>query len=380
MPEETKKDGSMRETTISRREFTVGITATALMSVLGLWGCSSAGGSSSSSSVPSSQRESFTITDAKGRSVEIPGTVSKVMCLHPFVTFGVWRLGGIDSLVSVDTVFKSIYIGDNCTPYFNDADKAALNALQVTNMFSKGVDAEQVMSLAPDVVITITGDPNCDSLQQTTGIPVICCAKSPVAKQGESFRTIGKIMDNEADGNAMGDMLDKITGRITKEVSALSDSAKPRVMYCGKSGDLLAVPGKDSVYGTVLDTAGGRSVSDELAETTNEAISVTIEQIMNWDPEVIICQTQAEQSTILGDAAWAGLTAVKDKKVYVPLQYCDVDGWPAVLGLDWVNYALLHGGDSSALRQVQDDMSDFYQLFTYKTLSNDELNQVAITW
>lgn len=365
---------------ITRRGFTVGMTAAAFAALLGLSGCSTNSSDDGSGNNSTTTSEPFTITDAKGREVEIPATVSKVMCLHPFVTFGTWRLGGVDSLVSVDSVFKSIYLGDDCTPYFNDADKAALNNLEVTNMFAKGVDSEQVLELAPDVVITITGDSNADNLQQTTNIPVVCCAKSPILKQADSFRTIGQILRNEDDGNAMGDLLDSITERITEEVSALSDSEKPTVMYCGKADNLYGVPGKDSVYGTVLDTAGGRSVSDELSDTTNESISVTIEQMMNWDPEIIICQTEDEKKTILSDTAWSGLSAVKNEKVFVPLQYCDVDGWPAVLGLDWVNYALLHNDDPSVLEQVQSDMYDFYKLFTYKELTNDDLNQSATTW
>lgn len=321
-----------------------------------------------------------TITDCAGRQVAVPAQIDKVAEIHPMAAQSLVRLAGIDKFVAVDQVFSKIYLSDTATPYYTDEQRAALNALPVTAPFMKGADEEQLLSLKPDVIFTLTSDQKADQLQSDLGIPVVCVAKAPSDKAADSFRVVGQVMDNEQIGDQMADWWANTSSRIEADGAKAADGDKPTVMYVGKAGDIMAVPGKDSVYGTTIAEAGCKSVSDDLEEATNEAIDVTMEQMMNWNPDVIVCQTADEKDKIMSDPAWSALRAVKAGKVYVPLQYTGFDGWFSVLGSDWLNATVLHAGDASAQARLEQDMKDFYHLFYERDLTDAELAAVAQTW
>lgn len=323
--------------------------------------------------------DTYVLEDMAGREVEVPKQVDTVMSLHPVPTYCAWRLGG-DKLINVDANFSKLYVADghiSAVDYLTQDAVAELAALPVTDTWMKGIDPEVVMSMHPDLILTLTQDTNADKLQEATGIPVFCIVKAPVTEQANSYRLVGKLLGNEEKGDAMGDMVQGILDRMDKEVSALAEADKTTVMFCGKSGDLYGVPGANSVYATTLKSGGGVNVSDELAQVDEESVDVTVEQMMLWDPQAIICQTVDEQNTLLTAPEWSGLSAVKNGRVYVPPQYVSCDGTQAVLGIEWVNYILYHDGDSAYLEQLHQDMSDFHSLFYDQTLTPEQLDALA---
>ncbi len=379
----TSSNDNMAKQGVSRRSFLVGVGAAALgLAGLGAGAAfaKSVGSSAADGKASAAAEGTKTVVDCAGRTVEVPTKVGRTVALHPMATHVVWSLGGIDRLVAVDSVFSQLYLPDTATPYFSEEQREALSKLPVTPVWMKGADEEQLLQLAPDVIFTLTGDKNADQLQQDLGIPVVCLYKSPTEKVAESFEVAGQVLDNEDGAAKMADWWNGTQQRISEEVDGIPEDQRPTVMYVGKAGDIMAVPGKDSVYGTVIAAGGGRSVSDEIEDTTSEATDVTMEQMLLWDPDVIICQTADERDTIKASVEWSALRAVQEDNIQVPLQYCGFDGWFSVLGADWMATTLLHDGDADAEKALQKDMADFYDIFYGRELTEDELAEVATNW
>ena len=314
------------------------------------------------------------ITDFDQRSVTIPAEVNHVLGLHPVSTYAVWRLAP-DKLSSVDWVFQWMYLQPTSTKYLSDADIAKLNKLPVTGTFFAKMNTEQVISLKPDVIITLDSDINVDKLQQQANIPVVAVAKEPLSAYEDTFRMVGKIVGNEAEADKLAAFWDTTLKAAQAETAQVPDSKKLRVFYTGKLGDVLTTAGKDTVMGSVIDTAGGINLGDQLSDTGNESATVSIEQILAWNPDIIIVATEGGKQQIMNDPRYKSLTAVKDGKVYVPPQYGDLDSVQSIMGLVWAQGLLLHNNDAASQVYLAQEMKTYYPLFFDRTITDQQIHQ-----
>lgn len=325
--------------------------------------------------------ETITVTDCAGRTVEVPVGIERVAEIHPFAAQVVIALAGVESLVDMDMVFQSVYVADGVTPYYTDEERAALSELPVTMPWMKGHDTEALLAMDPQVVFTLTGDQEADTLQEELGVPVICLSKSPSDQVLQSIQVAGEVLGQQEKAQAMADWVSGVADRLAAEVDEIPEEERPLIMYAGKSGDIMAVPGIDSVFGQVVVAAGGRLASADIEDPTSEATDVTMEQMLLWDPDTIVLQTSDERDEVMESEEWSALRAVINGEVYVPLQYCGFDGWFATLGSDWLNYVLYHEGDDDALKQLQEDMRSFYDVFyNGRGLTDEEIVAEAKTW
>ena len=314
----------------------------------------------------------------------MPREVNRVMSLHPVPTYISWRLGG-EKLINIDANYSKLYVAEDAVSeagYIPEETLEWLRTLPVTSTWMSGIDPETVLDLEPDLILTLTQDTNADQLQETTGIPVVCIVKAPVTDQAGSYRLVGQLLGNEEEGNEMADFVQGIMDRVDAEVSQMADEDKYTVMFAGSNGspDLHGVPGANTVYATTLTAAGGINVSDELDQVDNQTITVTTEQIMTWDPDVIVCQTVDMRDELMNSEEFSGLSAVQNGQVYVPLQYTSCDGMAAVLGIEWMNCILYHSDDDAAWQQLYDDMYDFHQLFYGLSLTDEQLRTPSTGW
>ncbi len=105
---------------------------------------------------------------------------------------------------------------------------------------------------------------------------------------------------------------------------------------------------------------------------------VSLEQVLHWDPEVIICQNTKEQGGyregIISDPDWGNITAVKNNRVYeVPYgPFSWFDRPPSsnrFLGLKWLANILYPEYFNYDLSQ---ETEEFYELFYHYKLTDEE--------
>lgn len=115
---------------------------------------------------------------------------------------------------------------------------------------------------------------------------------------------------------------------------------------------------------TLIELGGGANVAAELTDTYWAEVSY--EQILEWNPQVIIIVPEASytKEDVLADAQLAEVDAVKNKQVYeMPSAF---EAWDspvpsAMLGSLWMA-ATLHS-DVYSMEDFQKDVADFYQEF-----------------
>lgn len=336
-----------------------------------LAGCSGFGAEATRNGSPT-----VTITDMRGRNVTLPKGIHRVLALHPIPTT-LLELLAPQQIVSVDTVFARSLKRDD--KRFTPEQMSSLESLPVTGVYFKGFDAEQLVKLRPDVVITMTGDTNIDREETQTGIPFFAVSKAPTASYETTIRLIGRIVGQTDRADRMAAFWAHTIASVEAKTATVGAGQHPTVMYTGTHGDILGIPGKDTVFGSTIATAGGSYVGDALpaGRAGVENNPVSIEQVVTWDPDVVIVASTAAKDKLMNDPRWRTIRAVRHGRVYVPPQYGGLDGLQAVLGMAWAQGVLLDNDDATARAAVATTMQDYYTLFYGHPLTSTQIAQLA---
>ncbi|GBQ61610.1 Fe3+ transporter ferrichrome-binding periplasmic protein [Ameyamaea chiangmaiensis NBRC 103196] len=156
---------------------------------------------------------------------------------------------------------------------------------------------------------------------------------------------------------------------------ALTESQRPRVLHL-LSLHPLKVDGRGTIIDQWITLAGGRNAAD----ITGVQKPVTIEQIVAWNPEVIIIGSAAGPFDPNADGGlWRSVAAVRSGRV-VPnpagVFPWDRYGSESLLQLSWAA-ALLHP-DMFRASDIPGLVRAFYRTYFDVTLSEDDLHRILI--
>ena len=166
--------------------------------------------------------------------------------------------------------------------------------------------------------------------------------------------------------------LDDVLAQLEELVSSLSEEEKPTVLH-GNSVYDLNIDGSNTIIDAWITAAGGTNAA---AEVEGNMQTVTMEQILVWDPDVIITGTKSEVEEIMNDPEWAGLTAVQNGQVYTnPKGVFSWDryGVEEALQLQWVAN-LLHPELFNI--DIRTQVKDFYETFLHYTLTDEQVELI----
>lgn len=250
--------------------------------------------------------------------------------------------------------------------------------------FSKGGDFNPEVLLAEGVDLIIdAGDLNpsyidsANELQELTGIPVIQLSTNP-AELGEVYKILGKVLGSENRGAELAGEAARIYGAVSDGAKEISDPA--RVQYAqGIDGLNTALSG--SLHSRIIELVGAQNAADGV-ESPSGRVEIDFEQIINWDPDVIILGPDSPNDEVAKDPEghedFGTLRAVREGRVYIaPAQPF---GWfdrpPSVnqlLGMMWAAEAIYPEAYDFDLNQ---EVRDFYANFYHYAMSEVEAKQI----
>ena len=122
------------------------------------------------------------------------------------------------------------------------------------------------------------------------------------------------------------------------------------------------------------------NVADIEANNKGGGSEVSMEQILNWDPDVILVDSPELMDFIQKDSSWQSLRAIKEERAYlVPsIPYGFLYNPPSVnrlMGLDWLG-KLLYPEAKAYDFKIEDQLKNFYQHFYHIELSEDQIAEV----
>jgi iron complex transport system substrate-binding protein len=288
--------------------------------------------------LPLFSQASRQITDQTGRQVTIPDRVDRIVVLQHQTLNLLVQMNATDKIVGVMANWKQ-QLGDSyarLAPELNQ--KATLGDLT-------HVDPEKLVALHPQVVFVTNYAPQemIDSIT-ALGIPVVAISlrhdePGEKAKMNPSIRDeemaydkglregitlIGEIINKPAEAKALITATDE--GR--KIVSdRLKDVPAEKRIRAYMANPELTTYGSGKYTGLMMLHAGAVNVA---AATVKGFKTVSMEQVIAWDPQVIFVQDRYPSvvNEIYSSPQWQAIDAVKNHRVWLMPDYAKAWGYP----------------------------------------------------
>ena len=334
--------------------------------------------SSTATESPTPAMTEVTVTDMVGRDVTIPAEIDSLCSTGQpgavlLYTLCPERLIAWNSEISEDAL--SYILEDNQT-------------LPVIGSMQGGkstASKEEIVTLAPDVIIYMTTinsktADTADSIQESMGVPVITVSFD-ITSIGESYRFLGELLGCEDRAEELGTYCDDIIAEISEKAATIAEEDSVTFYYTSGGSGLQTSPGGSS-HTEIIELAGGVNVVDLEAES-NGRLKVNMEQILVWDPDVIITAPSDTSidvySQITADTAtWSSVAAVTEGNIYaspvLPFSWLDAPvSVNRVMGLVWAAETLypdVYDYDINACAK------EFYSMFYGCDLTDEQIEAI----
>ncbi len=196
--------------------------------------------------------------------------------------------------------------------------------LNVPSNFINGVDIniEELLKLDPQVVMYWAEYTNQYDLLTTAGIPAVGvktqAGGDALATMASWLEIMGQMLGTSGETQKVLDYGKQVQDEVAAQVAKIPDEEKPKVLYLyNHSSEDISVSGNNFYGGFWIEAAGGINVARDIQGYS----SVNMEQIYEWDPDIILITTFTEtmpddlyNNTIEGQD-WSKVSAVKNGKV-----------------------------------------------------------------
>lgn len=180
-----------------------------------------------------------------------------------------------------------------------------------------GANLESVLALKPDLIVDsgsvrATFAELADRVQAQTGVPyALLDGRFPAI--GASYETLGRLTGREVRARELAAAADDALRTVHSRIDAVPADKRPRVYYArGPAGLQTGLGGSINVE--ILDVLGLNLVT---AGTPGGLANVSLEQVLAWDPEVIITIDRDFAASVRDDPLWRGVRAVRDGRVHL---------------------------------------------------------------
>jgi iron complex transport system substrate-binding protein len=247
-----------------------------------------------------------TVTDQYGNVVELPETVNTICGTFPAIDAIVVMLGAGDKLVATTA-------SNQTNPWMI---RMVPNIAELPTPFvdTSAGNVEELMRIAPDVTIC-SSQADFDTIT-SAGLTAVRVDTSSMAAIQNYIVLIGEILGGEHLTKSQGllayyeDNLDTVTS----VTDAIAKEDRPTVFYAASG--VLNTEGSGSIVKEWIEVAGGVNVAAENG-IDGMFVDVTAEQLMEWDPDIIICRDASQKAEYESDPTLSALSAVQNGKVYV---------------------------------------------------------------
>ena len=324
-------------------------------------------------SSPQTDDTTRVFTDSVGREVEVPAQIDKVALSGPMAQIVLFALCP-DKLVGVSNAWST-----EAEQYL---DEKYFTMPEIGQLYGgKGeLNPETLLQSGAQIVIDV-GEPkgsiaeDLDALQEQTGIPFVHITAT-TETTGDAYRMLGDLLNMKDEAETLAAYCENIYDRT---VSIAGSVEKANVLYVtGDMGQNVIAAG--SYHAEILDLlTNNLAVVDEPSSkgTGNE---VSMEQILTWDPDVVIFAPESIYATVADDAAWQSVTAIKNGAYYeVPFVPYNWMGFPPsvqrYLGMMWLSKVLYP--DATAEYDLFSDVQEYYKLFYHCDLTQAQYDALV---
>lgn len=315
------------------------------------------------------------ITDMAGRTVVVPDEIETVFSSSTVTAIFMYTLAP-DKLLGwnyeLNELEKSIILEEyHDLPNFGMGDS---------------INYEAIIAADPTIAVNV-GTINdkmisdCDKLSKSLGVPVVA-VDGDLSASAEAYRFMGELLGEEEQAEKLASYAEKTFADIEK--MEVPEDKKVRIYY-GNGEDSLETAPAGSAHGQIIDMVNAVNVADlEMGEGSR--VQISAEQLLAWDPDVIVVNGEPKADTsgasaaeaILANPDYASLKAVQDQQVYgtpnTPFSWMDRPMGPnRIVGIRWLS-GLIY--PEYLNYNVDEEVKEFFDLFYHVQLTDEKLENI----
>jgi len=266
-----------------------------------------------------------TVVDDAGRDVSLPENVGRVVAVGPGALRQVAYLGATDRVVGVE---DGEHDWIRTVPY-NMANPGLRDKPVIGSAGpNAGGNAEEILSVDPDVIFFYGDNSRAETLQSQTTTPVVSLqitdlgGKTTRKEIYETWQLVGEVLGLEGRADDLSTFVEETIDDLQKRTESLSEEQRAEayagaVSYKGAHG--LATTRKRF---SPFAYAGADNVASGV-RTDSPSVQISEERLLDWDPDVIFVDSynRDRARADLDSATFEELTAVSEGEVYTLLPH-----------------------------------------------------------
>ena len=316
--------------------------------------------------------ETRVFTDSVGREVTVPAQIDQVAVSGPMAQIVLFALCP-DKLVGISNAW------DESAAQYLDTEYYNLPLLGQLYGGKGELNLETLLESGAQVVIDV-GEAkgsiveDLDALQEQTTIPFVHISAT-LATMDETYTMLGDLLGMPDEAKALADYCRSTYDRAL----TIADSVeKANLLYItGDAG--LNVIAQGAYHAEVIDLLSNNLAVVDDPSSKGTGNEVDMEQILNWNPDVILFAPDSVYDTMAGDAAWQGVTAIQNGAYYeVPMGPYNWMGFPPsvqrLLGMLWMAKVLY---PEAADYDLYTEAAQYFKLFYHCDLTREQYDALV---
>lgn len=311
------------------------------------------------------------ITDQAGRRVTVPDQIKRIYAAQPYTHVLTYMLAP-DMLVGHLSI-----IGEK---RFLRPEAANLPLLGGAPGSGQQVNMEAVLAAKPDIVL-MKGNAGSDVSRAAEkfsqiGLPVVFVDLENIDDYPAGIEFFGRLIGREGKAGQLANRARMVLADVDRVVATIPEDKRVRVYYA-ESADGLATECDQSFHADAIRRAGGVIVHHCLLKTHMGMEKVSLEQIIAYNPEVIVANDPQFEAMAYADPRWAGIKAVMDRRIWTvpktPFNW--IDRPPSVTriaGIQWLAGRLYPKVYAVDLRR---ELRDFHRDFLGIDIASEDLDK-----
>jgi iron complex transport system substrate-binding protein len=316
------------------------------------------------------QEPTRTVIDSAGRHVEMPREIARVLAAGPPASILLYTLAPEKMVgwVRAPTPAEK--------PFLSESVRELPEYGRLTGRGGTA-NLENVLKFKPDLIIDSgsvgpTYVSLANNVQEQTKIPYLLL-DGTFKKTAEVYRMLGDLLGVKDRAELLARYADETRDGFAERLASIPHSERPRVYY-GRGPDGLETGLAGSINMEVLECVGAINVAASAG--SGGLTKVSLEQVLAWDPDVILALDPAFYRAVRTDPLWTSIKAVRDSRIYLvpklPYGWFDLPpGVNRLIGVRWL-LSILH--PKLFPENLRDVTRDFYKRFYQVDLSEQQVD------
>jgi iron complex transport system substrate-binding protein len=246
------------------------------------------------------------IIDSAGRKVEVPDRIERVMAAGPPASILLYMLA------PEKMIGWSLKPRDDELPYLAPIVR---DLPEIGRLTGRGNTAnlETVMNAKPGIILDF-GSVNttyvslADRVEKQTGIPYLLI-DGRFENTAAALRLLGSVLGVEERAQRLAVRAEAILNEVAAVGRSIPEAQHPRV-YLARRPNGLETGNRGSINTEIIERAGGVNVV-EAGRDGGGLINVSLEQVIQWNPDTVITTDRNFAERVASTQAWANVAAVQ---------------------------------------------------------------------